>query len=167
MQLARIRFESIPTVPVISTTMPELSSQTCLAFFVALLNLIVYYFKMLISLVREIFYVFEAFIAGICDDLRVFFVSCSGPDPIRETASSLSQFYLCIKRSFKQIFAGFSPFVMEMFLHLLCGAVISSAAKRLAFLGPLPTPICVLQSQPLQAACAAPQDADYVQVILK
>lgn len=82
----------------------------------------------------------------------------------RETPSAWVQFRLCLLRSLKQIFVGFRPFVSEMALHLVCGAVISSAAARLSFLGPLPNPVCAIVTYPLQGACVSPQAAQYVQV---
>jgi hypothetical protein len=82
----------------------------------------------------------------------------------RETSSSWAQFWLCLGRSLKQIFAGFRPFVSEMALHLVCGAVISTAANRLYFEGPLPNPVCAIQAYPLQGACVSPQASQYVQV---
>jgi hypothetical protein len=82
----------------------------------------------------------------------------------RETSSSWAQFWLCLSRSLKQIFAGFRPFVSEMALHLVCGAVISTAANRLYFEGPLPNPVCAIQAYPLQGACVSPQASQYVQV---
>ena len=52
------------------------------------------------------------------------------------------QFLLCLQRALKQVFRGFSDFVMEMVLHLGCGVVISVAAERLEYVGPYPEPIC-------------------------
>lgn len=90
----------------------------------------------------------------------------AAPSPVyvRHTASIWLQFVLCFSRALKQIFVGFRPFVSEMALHLVCGAVISTAANRLYFEGPLPTPVCAIQAYPLQTACASPQAAQYVQI---
>jgi len=82
----------------------------------------------------------------------------------RVTPSPLHQFWLCFMRSLKQIFAGFRPFVSEMALHLVCGAVISTAANRLYFEGPLPSPVCAIQTYSLQGLCVLPQAAQYVQI---
>jgi len=82
----------------------------------------------------------------------------------RVTPSPLHQFWLCFTRSLKQIFAGFRPFVSEMALHLVCGAVISTAANRLYFEGPLPNPVCAIQTYSLQGLCVLPQAAQYVQI---
>ena len=82
----------------------------------------------------------------------------------RVTPSAMQQFVLCLTRSLKQIFAGFRPFVSEMALHLVCGAVISTAANRLYFEGPLPSPVCAIQTFSLQGLCVLPQAAQYVQI---
>ena len=82
----------------------------------------------------------------------------------RVTPSAMQQFVLCLTRSLKQIFAGFRPFVSEMALHLVCGAVISTAANRLYYEGPLPSPVCAIQTFSLQGLCVLPQAAQYVQI---
>jgi cell division protein FtsX len=97
-------------------------------------------------------------------DCARYWGSCCQVDPIRQTRSAYFQFYICTVRAFKQIFNGFGPFVLEMMLHLLCGAVISSAANRLYFVGPFPDPVCAVTLLPFQNDCINPQVTQYVQV---
>lgn len=87
------------------------------------------------------------------------------------------QFLLCLQRALKQVFRGFSDFVMEMVLHLGCGVVISVAAERLEYVGPYPEPICdigtlgyrkgdffISKNCYVYLDCALPQSDSYVQV---
>jgi hypothetical protein len=73
--------------------------------------------------------VIEDFVCGNCADFTAYWGTCMQADPIRQTRSAWYQFYLCMMRAFKQTFNGFGPFVLEMCLHLLCGAVIASAGE--------------------------------------
>ena len=52
-----------------------------------------------------------------------------------------------------------------MFLHLLCGALISTSASQLEYIGPYPIPICNITPVQFQADCYLPQSDNYKQTM--
>jgi ABC-type multidrug transport system ATPase subunit len=122
-----------------------------------------YVWKMALSMVVEGYYTVYDFFVEQYNDVSAYIKSFYEKDPIRETPSGWYQFYLCYIRASKQCFGGFSSFILECILHLLCGAVIAVSAGRLSFVGPLPDTTCILTPAALQSDCALPLEGNYPQ----
>lgn len=91
-----------------------------------------------VNAVKSLYYEAEEYVITFYKDSVHTIANFGKPDPIRETPSIAQQFYLCLMRSFKQVFRAYSYFIMEMMLHLGAGFVISVAANRLQYVGPYP-----------------------------
>ncbi|KAI9229766.1 MAG: hypothetical protein DHS80DRAFT_22089 [Piptocephalis tieghemiana] len=79
-------------------------------------------------------------------------------DPIRHTPSGFTVFWLCLKRSFTQIFRSRSQFLWDQLLHLGCGAFISIAARNFDYLGRQPDAVCNIAPIALLGICQTPID---------
>lgn len=101
---------------------------------------------------------------GQFEDLRNAVSSIGKNDPIRATPGGFVQFGLCFKRACKQVLRNFKGFMMEVVLHLGCGIVISVAADDLKYIGPLPTPACLLGPVAQLSQCQLPQSDQYPQI---
>ena len=101
---------------------------------------------------------------GQYDDICKAITNVGKSDPIRATPGIFTQFVLCFKRACKQVLRNFKGFMMEILLHLGCGVVISIAADDLKYIGPLPTPACMLGPVAQLEKCQLPQSDQYPQI---
>ncbi|KAI1315793.1 hypothetical protein EDD11_000347 [Mortierella claussenii] len=79
-------------------------------------------------------------------------------DPIRNTASPLMMFWLCLSRARLQIYRNRRQFLYDQLLHLGCGMFISVAASKFDYLGRQPDMICAMTPFQLKLACVNPTD---------
>ncbi|KAF9351953.1 hypothetical protein BGX26_010140 [Mortierella sp. AD094] len=79
-------------------------------------------------------------------------------DPIRNTASPLMMFWLCLSRARLQIYRNQRQFLYDQLLHLGCGMFISVAASKFDYLGSQPDLVCAMTPFQLQPSCRNPTD---------
>ncbi|KAF9174329.1 hypothetical protein BGX21_000215 [Mortierella sp. AD011] len=81
-----------------------------------------------------------------------------GRDPIRNTASPLMMFWLCLSRARLQIYRNQRQFLYDQLLHLGCGMFISVAASKFDYYGSQPDLICAMTPYQLLPSCLYPTD---------
>ncbi|KAF9431406.1 hypothetical protein BGZ76_000340 [Entomortierella beljakovae] len=79
-------------------------------------------------------------------------------DPVRETPSFLSVFFLCFRRSCLQNYGSQMEFLSDQALHLACGLCVSFASRDMLYVPRQPAEICALAPPAIQLACASPID---------
>ncbi|KAF9116038.1 hypothetical protein BGX27_005271 [Mortierella sp. AM989] len=79
-------------------------------------------------------------------------------DPVRETPSFFSVFYLCFRRSCLQNYGSQMEFLYDQALHLSCGLCVSFASKDMLYIPRQPAEICALAPPSIQLSCATPID---------
>ncbi|KAF8979396.1 hypothetical protein BGZ46_005474 [Entomortierella lignicola] len=81
-----------------------------------------------------------------------------GRDPIRNTASPLMMFWLCLSRARLQIYRNQRQFMYDQLLHLGCGMFISIAASKFDYVGRQPDYVCAMTPFQLRINCVNPTD---------
>ncbi|KAF9925214.1 hypothetical protein FBU30_004972 [Linnemannia zychae] len=79
-------------------------------------------------------------------------------DPIRNTASPMMMFWLCLSRARLQIYRNQRQFLYDQLLHLGCGMFISIAASKFDYLGSQPDFVCAMTPYQLKYTCSHPTD---------
>jgi len=111
----------------------------------------------------QLYYDIEDYIVDFKKDLVKGYQNLGKPDPIRVTPGFYAQCKLCLQRSLKQVFTTPKAFILEMFLHLGCGILISVPAENLEYVGPYPDPICNITPVPFRSDCFLPSKDNYMQ----
>ena len=116
-----------------------------------------------LSAIRDFYYLVEEYFNGLYTNTVEGWNSFGKPDPIRETPGFIPQFFLCFNRAVKQVFTTPYEFVAELMVHMFVGIIISQIAKKLAYIGPQPAPICYVAAISQYADCVLPFADNYTQ----